>query len=317
MITPSELADLIAAAEAATPGPWFVLGQPWRRSDDDSQTIIAGSDDPHGAPVICDWDTFCHANDGEDDEAEIDQAANNFRFIALANPQTVMDLVREITRLTKIVDRYKIAYADLRLTEARLENERDTWKQRVDREQRITEEFRAERDAALAQLGTTEHIVEELQDDIFAQDEADAANTRCDKCDRPYVAVRPGKIQPTCSCDYIDRLMSERDETLAMFDRAQNERDAALEVVDRLRKTSDVNVMAQCNALKAEHAAGAIEGLEQAAKLCRANGQEAACNAEKMPMGYMRALQAAVAQVNFLAAESIEEAIEKRKGEKG
>lgn len=45
--------------------------------------------------------------------------------------------------------------------------------------------------------------------DIFAQDEADAANTRCEKCNRAYEVVRPGKIQPTCACDYMQRMEDE------------------------------------------------------------------------------------------------------------
>ncbi len=46
----------------------------------------------------------------------------------------------------------------------------------------------------------------------FDQDFIDAANTRCPKCNMQYEAVRPGKIQPSCSCEYIDHINQENDE---------------------------------------------------------------------------------------------------------
>lgn len=66
--------------------------------------------------------------------------------------------------------------------------------------------------------------------DAFDEDMADAARTKCPKCDEPYEVVRPGKIQPSCSCEYIDGLVRDRDE-------AQAERDAIHEVENAVRET--------------------------------------------------------------------------------
>lgn len=62
----------------------------------------------------------------------------------------------------------------------------------------------------------------------FDQDVEDARNTRCPKCDAAYEVVRPGKIQPSCPCDYIARLNDDLDGTRAALDHA-NARLAAAE----------------------------------------------------------------------------------------
>jgi len=51
----------------------------------------------------------------------------------------------------------------------------------------------------------TPSLAPEGQDDMDPT-EWDAAHTRCEKCDEPYQVVRPGKIQPSCCCDYIASL---------------------------------------------------------------------------------------------------------------
>jgi hypothetical protein len=51
--------------------------------------------------------------------------------------------------------------------------------------------------------------------DPFDQDVDDARNTRCPKCDECYQVVRPGKIQPSCACEYIDGILVERDQLRA------------------------------------------------------------------------------------------------------
>lgn len=49
--------------------------------------------------------------------------------------------------------------------------------------------------------------VHSAEDSTFEE----AASTKCEKCGAAYEAVRPGKIQPTCSCEYIQRLHEEND----------------------------------------------------------------------------------------------------------
>lgn len=48
-------------------------------------------------------------------------------------------------------------------------------------------------------------------DELWGPTEADAKNTKCARCEAPYEVVRPGKIQPTCMCEYVDNMRSELD----------------------------------------------------------------------------------------------------------
>lgn len=57
-----------------------------------------------------------------------------------------------------------------------------------------------------------------IEDDPYESTRREALSTHCDKCDAQYQVVRPGKIQPSCDCDYIDRLVTERDALRAELD---------------------------------------------------------------------------------------------------
>ena len=50
----ADVSELKRLAEAATPGPWFTLDQPWLDSDLETQ-VMSGSPDPHISEPICDF----------------------------------------------------------------------------------------------------------------------------------------------------------------------------------------------------------------------------------------------------------------------
>lgn len=82
-LTEDELRDIEARAEAATPGPWFVVGDTWRAADQ-APYVLSGTDDPHGGNPLCDMllpDTY--DSDDAADEAEA-RAEADARFIAAA-----------------------------------------------------------------------------------------------------------------------------------------------------------------------------------------------------------------------------------------
>lgn len=96
--------------------------------------------------------------------------------------------------------------------------------------------------------------------DPFEEDMQDAARTKCPKCDESYQVVRPGKIQPSCSCEYVDGLVRDRDEAIA-------ERDAAVARAESLFKRNQELVLerdvSNARALEAETRLHAVKaGLE-------------------------------------------------------
>lgn len=73
--------ELKALALVATPGPWFVVGQPWNPKAD---FIVAGSEDPHVGQYVADTEDF----DGEGRNVQ-----GNAAFIAAANPAAILELI--------------------------------------------------------------------------------------------------------------------------------------------------------------------------------------------------------------------------------
>ncbi len=55
--------------------------------------------------------------------------------------------------------------------------------------------------------------------------EVGAAATLCQTCGEPYQVVRPGKIQPSCDCEYLRRIHDEHDAMRARAEKAERERD--------------------------------------------------------------------------------------------
>lgn len=84
MIDEQKLRELIAEA---TPGPWFVVGQPWNPKAD---FIVAGSPDPHMGRYVADTEDF----DGEGQNVQ-----ENAAWIAAANPATISALLDELQSL--------------------------------------------------------------------------------------------------------------------------------------------------------------------------------------------------------------------------
>lgn len=106
-ITDDELALIVAAHEAATPGPWFTVEAPWRANYYNRETeshesiptyIIAGSDDPHaGKPVL----DAVHIEEWETEEqkaAFVSQTDSDLGFCCIAR-SAIPRLVREVIRL--------------------------------------------------------------------------------------------------------------------------------------------------------------------------------------------------------------------------
>lgn len=99
-VTEAKLAEWERLAEAATPGPWWVTGQPWG----DETSVHAGpSDDPHTMTFpVCDFDLMSHqfgdAFDGTDSDDIPEMVAPNMALIAAAR-QAVPALIAEVRRL--------------------------------------------------------------------------------------------------------------------------------------------------------------------------------------------------------------------------
>lgn len=79
--------ELKRLAEAATPGPWFVVGPPWNQNAD---FIVAGSNDPHTGQYVADTENF----DGDGENVQ-----ENAAYIAAANPAAILELIAELERI--------------------------------------------------------------------------------------------------------------------------------------------------------------------------------------------------------------------------
>lgn len=78
--TPEQRAHWRALAEAATPGPWYIVGPPWA-ADAVGTYVVAGHHDPHvGTPVldsidIDEWDADAPGPDYSQSDADLTFAA--------------------------------------------------------------------------------------------------------------------------------------------------------------------------------------------------------------------------------------------------
>lgn len=64
-LTPDQIAELERLEKAATKGPWYQTGSPWFQ---DGSGVLAGSPDPHVAPLIVDCESWA----GEREEQQRD-----------------------------------------------------------------------------------------------------------------------------------------------------------------------------------------------------------------------------------------------------
>jgi hypothetical protein len=86
-MTEQELRELERLAQAATPGPWAAIGDPWG----DGSVVRTGMGDPHGQRIICFIDPSM-----EEYEEELfghRDYITDMAFIAAANPQTIQRLI--------------------------------------------------------------------------------------------------------------------------------------------------------------------------------------------------------------------------------
>jgi hypothetical protein len=104
-ITQEQLEEWKKLAEKATPGPWYITGDPWFR---DCSGVLAGNPDPHVAPMIAD----CEQLAGEREEWRNDHpgiacgdADDDAAFIA-ASRTAVPSLVSEVERLREALRFY-------------------------------------------------------------------------------------------------------------------------------------------------------------------------------------------------------------------
>lgn len=81
-----DLKELERLARAATPGPWFQVGQPWNPNAD---FVCAGSYDPHIGKYVCDTENF---------DGDVENSCENAAYIAYANPAVILSLIAELTR---------------------------------------------------------------------------------------------------------------------------------------------------------------------------------------------------------------------------
>lgn len=92
--------ELKRLALAATPGPWFVVGQPW---NPEANFIVAGSNDPHMGQYVADTEDF----DGEGKNVQ-----ENAAYIAAANPAAILSLIAERDELLEALKGYVTAIAN-------------------------------------------------------------------------------------------------------------------------------------------------------------------------------------------------------------
>ena len=92
--------ELKKLAEAATPGPWFVVGQPWNPKAD---FIVAGNEDPHIGQYVADTEDF----DGEGRNVQ-----ENAAYIAAANPAAILELLAINAELVGALKEITADYAD-------------------------------------------------------------------------------------------------------------------------------------------------------------------------------------------------------------
>lgn len=111
------ITELKELAEKATPGPWFVVGQPWNPKAD---FIVAGSEDPHVGQYVADTEDF----DGEGRNVQ-----ENAAYIAAANPAAILELIAKLEEAQAQMERQKDEWLsweakrrDLEKAAAQLEN---------------------------------------------------------------------------------------------------------------------------------------------------------------------------------------------------
>lgn len=118
MMTDEQLAAIAARTDAATPGPWYTVDQPWRATWYNKDAglyerlptyVVAGNPDPHIGRPVCD---SIELDEGTDDERErhVDQSDADLDFIAHSRTDVpellkhIAEQAKEIERLKKICD---------------------------------------------------------------------------------------------------------------------------------------------------------------------------------------------------------------------
>lgn len=124
-----DLAGIRARAEAATPGPWFVTGDPWFRSSDG---VLAGSPDGNVAFVIIDCEAIGAQRDEYEGPFKLSTAEADAAYVATMDPPTTLALVAEVECLRSLAnclgDRqeiYEVENAGFRAFIEQLRQERD------------------------------------------------------------------------------------------------------------------------------------------------------------------------------------------------
>lgn len=96
--------ELREALADATPGPWYVVGDPWGAGD----FVVAGNPDPHVGQYVCDTENF--------DGREPDNSVNDAAYIAAASPATISELLAERDALARDAARFRWLAAHCRST---------------------------------------------------------------------------------------------------------------------------------------------------------------------------------------------------------
>lgn len=105
-----EKAEAIPAEER----DWYTLDQPWLGRDMETM-IMSGSPDPHVGVMVCDFSDAALAG-VEDRYEDGDWSARNWamaEYIAAADPNTVLSLIKEISELREALKPFGLRDIDL------------------------------------------------------------------------------------------------------------------------------------------------------------------------------------------------------------
>lgn len=116
-------AELRAMLERATPGEWYTCGLPWFR---DASGVLAGSPDPHVAPLIVDCEAFSSEREewrNDHPDIPLAEADDDARFITAAHnamPALLTALAEQRREIERMQERLECNHA-FRLVDGKMQ----------------------------------------------------------------------------------------------------------------------------------------------------------------------------------------------------